>query len=373
MMKSCGALLLISLFALPLLAQSEDFTHSILLEPTTWTVIEQKNAAQAAPIASMTKMMTTLIALEMIRDGKLKWDEPVSVSARASLMGGSQVYLRHREVMPVREMVAAVSIHSANDAALALAEHIAGDEAKFVQMMNQRARELELRETRFYSPHGLPGEGEKPDDVSSPHDLARLAWTLMQFEEAMQMAVVRTQPFRNGQFILYNPNALLATYEHATGLKTGTHNRAGSCVTATAEKDGMTLIAVYLGATQRRQLFQTVRSAFENAFDTYRVLQPVRKGAGLSDALPVAGGRIPAINAVTAASAHVLIKKDEEASISTQVQASNPPAPIEKGERVGWIMVKKNGRDIGRVPLVAVADVPKESWLQVFWDHVWPW
>lgn len=347
--------------------------HFILVEPSTGTVLAQSRAAEAAPIASMTKMMTALIALERIQDGELSWDDRVSTSAKASRMGGSQVYLRHREVFTVRELMAAVIIHSANDAAMALAEHIAGDEEKFVRMMNAKAKELGLSDTRFHSPHGLPEEAGKPDDVSSPRDMAKLGWILMQYPQARQLMTVQTMPFRDGKFGLYNPNALLARYSAAIGIKTGTHNRAGSCITAAASKGDMTLIATVMGAQQRQQLFRDVEQMFEEAFAKYEVVEPVKRGQVAPRELPVRGGRVPTVRAVAAADARVVVEKDQPDSVATHLQLTNPPAPIEKGERVGWIIVQKQGRPIGRVPLVATTDVPGESVLQRFWDHVWPW
>lgn len=345
----------------------------ILVEPTTWTVLAQNEPAQTAPIASMTKMMTALIIVDHLRQGKLNWEDPVATSAKASRMGGSQVYLRHREVFSVREMMAALVIHSANDAAMALAEHVAGDEAQFVPMMNVRARELGLADTQFYSPHGLPEEGGLPDDVSSPRDMAKLGWTILQIPEMRQLITVKTRPFRDGKFTLYNPNDLLNRYPAAIGIKTGTHDRAGSCVTAAAEKNGMTLIAVVMGAQQRSQLFRDVEQLFENAFEKYEIVEPVKRGQSLPDELPVRGGRVPTVRGVAAADARVIVEKDQPDVIATQLQLTNPPAPVRQGERVGWIIVQKEGRAIGRVPVVATVAVPEQSLLQRFWDHVWPW
>ncbi|MGH9456716.1 MAG: D-alanyl-D-alanine carboxypeptidase family protein [Thermoanaerobaculia bacterium] len=364
------ALLLASLAAAQPLA---DYDRAILVEPTTGTVLFAKNVDKPAPIASMTKMMTALVVLDLIEAGKLDWNDPVSASAYASRMGGSQVYLRHREVFPVRSILAAVLVQSANDAAQALAEHVGGgSDEPFVRMMNAKARALGLRETRFTSPHGLP-DGERPDDVSSPRDLWRLGWELMKHPEARKLVSTEKMPFRNGEFILWNPNNLLERYEPAIGIKTGTHDRAGSCVTAAAKKGDMTLIAVVMGAGQRNAMFAEVERMFEEAFAEYEVIEPVRKGTPAARALPVAGGRVPTVAAVAGADARIVVAKDETTLISTAIQTARPPAPVEKGERVGWIVVSKQGTPIGRVPLVATAAVPARTWLQTFWDHVWPW
>lgn len=350
---------------------AEDYTNAIVVEPTTWTVLYEKNPDQPAPTASMTKMMTALVVLDLIRNGKAKWSDPVTTSANASRMGGSQVYLRDGEVYPVATMFTAMFVHSANDAAMALAEHFGGEE-RFVRLMNEEAQRLELKNTRYYSPHGLPGEHGEPDDASSPRDLARLGWELMKHPDVQRLAKIQTMPFRQGKFLMYNPNNLLERYQWATGIKTGTHDRAGSCITASAEKNGMQLIAVYMGAKNRNGLFQTVEEAFEEYFGEFEIAQPVRRGTPAPAPLPVAGGRTATVNAVAGDDLRVLIRSDEKAKVGTQVQATNPPAPVTKGDRVGWLVVTRNGQPAGRVPLIATTDVPTQNVFQKVWNAVWP-
>lgn len=351
--------------------QAEDYTNAIVIEPSTGTVLYEKNPDQPTPIASMTKMMTALVVLDQVRTGKAKWSDPVTTSANASRMGGSQVYLRHREIFPLQTMFTAMFVHSANDAAMALAEHF-GSEQRFVGLMNEKAQELGLENTKFYTPHGLPGEPGQQDDVSSPRDLARLGAELMKHPDVQRLSKVQTMPFRGGVFTMYNPNNLLERYSYATGIKTGTHDRAGSCITASATKNGMDLIAVYMGAKSRRQLFQTVQGALEDAFAEYEIAEPVKRGTPAPEPLPVEGGRVPNVTAVAGGDLRVLIRSDEKATIATQIQATNPPAPIKKGDRVGWLVVTRDGRPTGRVPLVATAEVPTRNWAQKLWNAVWP-
>ena len=356
------------------LPEAQVYSQAILIEPSTGTVLYEKNPDTPGPIASMTKMMTMLVVLDQIEKGKLTWETPVTASAKASVMGGSQVYLRHNEVFPVRDLAAAVMVHSANDAAMALAQHIGGgDEQKFVAMMNQKAKELGLSKTRFYSPHGLPGEGGEPDDVSSPRDLAKMGWTLMQHAEMKRLAKIQEMPFRGGEFKLWSPNLLLDIYPNATGLKTGTHDRAGSCVTATAEKEGMELIAVLMGGTHRRTLFEQAHDIFESAFNQYEIVVPVKKGSAAPRLLPVSNGRAPEVAAVAAVDGRLVVKKAEKAAIGTALQVINPPAPVARGERVGWMLVTRDGRPVGRVALVATTAVGEATVLQRFWERVWPW
>ncbi|HEY0590698.1 MAG TPA: D-alanyl-D-alanine carboxypeptidase family protein [Thermoanaerobaculia bacterium] len=367
-----------ALFAAIALAQpaaapqpAEDYTNAIVIEPSTWTVLYEKNPDQPAPTASMTKMMTALVVLDLIRNGKAKWSDPVTTSAHASKMGGSQVYLRENEVYPVATMFTAMLVHSANDAAMALAEHFGG-ERRFVAMMNEKAEKLGLKNTKYHTPHGLPEEQGQPDDASSPRDLARLGWELMKHPDVRRLAKIQTMPFRQGKFLMYNPNNLLERYQWATGIKTGTHDRAGSCITASAEKNGMELIAVFMGAKNRNGLFQTVEEKFEEYFAEYEIAQPVKRGTVLPNPLPVAGGRTPTVPAMAGADLRVLVKSDEKATIGTQVQPTNPPAPVKKGDRVGWLVVTSSGRPAGRVPLLASADVPTQNVFQKVWAAIWP-
>jgi D-alanyl-D-alanine carboxypeptidase (penicillin-binding protein 5/6) len=268
-------------------------------------------------------------------------------------------------------MFTAMFVHSANDAAMALAEHFGG-ERRFVTMMNEKAQKLELKNTRYYTPHGLPEEKGQPDDASSPRDLARLGWELMKHPDVRRLAKVQTMPFRQGQFLMYNPNNLLERYQWATGIKTGTHDRAGSCITASAEKNGMELIAVFMGAKNRNGLFQNVEEKFEEYFADYEIAQPVKRGTVLPTPVPVAGGRTPNVQAMAGDDLKVLVKTDDKAKVATQVQATNPPAPVKKGDRVGWLVVTANGRPAGRIPLLASADVATQNVFQKVWNAVWP-
>jgi D-alanyl-D-alanine carboxypeptidase (penicillin-binding protein 5/6) len=370
--------LAIALFAAAVTAQTpppappaEDYTNAIVIEPTTGTVLYEKNPDQPAPTASMTKMMTALVVLDLIRNGKAKWSDPVTTSANASRMGGSQVYLREGEVYPVATMLTAMFVHSSNDAAMALAEHFGGED-RFVRLMNEKAQELGLKNTKYYTPHGLPGEAGEPDDVSSPRDLARLGMELMKHPDIRRLAKIQTMPFRQGKFLMYNPNNLLERYQWATGIKTGTHDRAGSCITASAEKNGMELIAVFMGAKNRNGLFQRVEEAFEEYFGEYEIAQPVKKGTVVPQPLAVANGRVPTVRAYAGSDLRALVKSDEAAKIATQVQAINPPAPLKKGDRVGWLIVTRNGQQTGRVPLLAAEAVPARTWAQKVWNAVWP-
>jgi len=262
------------LMATPLLAQEEGpasakgkavdktgkgYTAAFVIDPATKKVYFEENADMVLPTASMAKMMTCLIAVERVSHGLLKLDKPVTISARASKMGGSQIYAKAGQTFPMQTLLAAAMIQSANDAATAIAEDIAGSNEAFADMMNERAKQLGLTKSTFYDPHGLPN-AKDPEHVDkmSARDLATLGIELMKYPLMRQYAKAATFPFENGTFTagLTNPNHLVNPAKRdympaATGIKTGYSAPAGFCVTASAEKGGRQVVAVVMGATKR--------------------------------------------------------------------------------------------------------------------------
>jgi D-alanyl-D-alanine carboxypeptidase (penicillin-binding protein 5/6) len=232
------------------------YTAAYVVDPTTKRVLFEENADLMLPTASMAKMMTCLIAIEQVTQGKLPVDKPVTISARASKMGGSQIYAKEGQTFPLKTLLAATMVESANDAATAIAEAIAGSNEAFADMMNARAKQLGLTHTLFYDPHGLP-DAKNPDhiDKMSARDLATLGMELTKHPLMQQFARTATMPFENGTFTagLTNPNHLIVRgkrdyYPAATGIKTGYSGPAGFCVTASAAKNGKQRVAVVMGA-----------------------------------------------------------------------------------------------------------------------------
>ena len=235
------------------------YTAAFVIDPATRKVYFEENADMVLPIASMAKMMTCLIAMERISHGLLELDKPVTISARASKMGGSQIYAKAGQTFPMQTLLAAAMIQSANDAATAIAEDIAGSDESFAEMMNARAKQLGLTSATFSDPHGLPNakDPERVDKMSA-RDLAMLGIELMKYPLMRQYAKTATFPFENGTFTagLTNPNHLVNPAKRdympsATGIKTGYSAPAGFCITASAEKGGRPLVAVVMGATKR--------------------------------------------------------------------------------------------------------------------------
>ena len=226
-----------------------DCRGAILMEAATGQVLYEQNADEAMPPASVTKIMTLLLVMEAIEAGSLKWDDSVTASTRASSMGGSQIFLKEGEQMPVRDLVKSVVIASANDAALALAEAVSGSEEAFVRNMNQRAAELGMKNTVFENTNGLDDTAK--NHVTSARDIAIMSRELIRHKEILTFSSTWMDTVRNGAFGLTNTNRLVRFYRGCNGLKTGSTAKAGFCVSATAERDGMTLICVIMGAANR--------------------------------------------------------------------------------------------------------------------------
>lgn len=364
-MKRCLILVLMLLTVSAALAQdkSDPYTAAILMEPSTKAILFEKNAHQPLPVASMTKMMTLLIAMEKIRDGELALDTAVTVSARASKMGGSQVYLKQGAQFSVRDLLAATMIHSANDAATALAEQIGGSNESFAQLMNQRAAELGMKDSKFYTPHGLPGFGE-PEDVMSAYDAARVGVELMKFPLMAEFAAMQDMPFKSGTFEkMYNPNHLLKIYPGATGIKTGFHVKAGFCVTGSARRNNMDLVVVVMGTppNRKRENFTAAADLLTQGFNNYKMVEVLKKGQQLDKPATVKKGQSKTVPVEAASAVHVFVKRGEEKGIETSF-TGEAAAPIRKGQPVGSIVVKSAGKTIGKVPAVASTDVAAQPW-----------
>jgi D-alanyl-D-alanine carboxypeptidase (penicillin-binding protein 5/6) len=357
--------------AAPLAAQApKAYTAAIVIEPTTGRVLFEDNAHAPLPTASMAKMMTLLITLEKIRDGELKLDSPVTISAKASKMGGSQIYAKQGQVFPVQTLLATTMIQSANDAAQALAEKVGGSTEAFADLMNQRAQSLGLKESTFYDPHGLPNPETGKDDVMSAHDLAVLGIELMKYPLMRQYAAMQTMPFSNGTFTsgLTNPNHLLRFYDGADGIKTGYTVPAGFCVTASAHRGNMQLVCVVMGSKQAKGpegSFEQAARLMTTAFNTYKMVDAVKKGQTVGQ-VTVTNGTVASVPAVAGADAKALVKRGEEKSVQVAFSGS-ANAPVRAGQPVGTIVVKQGGQVIAKVPALAGAASEQQPWWKKFW------
>ncbi|MDP9194598.1 MAG: D-alanyl-D-alanine carboxypeptidase [Acidobacteriota bacterium] len=387
-----AALTILGTAATPLLAQSEEgpgqaqgaavdttgkgYTAAYVMETSTKQVLFAENEHRALPTASMAKMMTLLITMEEIKAGNLKHDTPVTISARASKMGGSQIYLRAASVWPVKNLIIATMVQSANDAAQALAEQIGGSSESFADMMNARAQELGLTHSQFYDPHGLPNPSD-PSRVNTmcPHDLAILGLEMMKYPFLVDLAKVAEMPFRNGTLEkIYNPNHLInprkANYmQDATGIKTGYSGPAGFCVTASARRNNLDIVAVVMGAKTgggSNGSFAIASRLMNQAFIQNRMVVPAKKGAIVGQA-PVTGGRAATVPVTPANDATALVKRGQEKGVTVAYQGTGAAAPVKKGQVVGTIVVQQNGKVLAKIPALAAEEVAKQQWWKSFW------
>ncbi|HJW93643.1 MAG TPA: D-alanyl-D-alanine carboxypeptidase family protein [Thermoanaerobaculia bacterium] len=391
-MKKFASLLIAFAIAVPLLAQEEGggtakgaqvdttgkgYTAAFVIEPSTKRVLYAENADVPLPTASMAKMMTLLIAMEEIQNGRLKLTDPVVTSARASKMGGSQIYAKEGQSFPVQTLLAATMVQSANDAAEMLAEKISGSPEAFADMMNDRARALGMTHSNFVDPHGLPNAKDpKHIDVASARDLAILGMELMKYPLMREYAKTFSMPFSNGTFTagLTNPNHLINPHKvdyfaDATGLKTGYSGPAGYCVTASARRGDMELVSVVMGARAPHgplSSFGISSRLMSEAFAQYRRVPVVKKGQGVGQAT-VADGRTKVVPAVAGGDAFALVKRGEEKSVKTAFAPGVVTAPVRAGQQVGAIIVSQNGSIISRIPAIASASVDKQPWWRKFW------
>lgn len=341
-----------------------DFVSAILMDAATGLVLAAKDPDVVRQPASMVKMLTELIVLERVAVGDLGMKDVVTVSARASRMGGSQVYLAHGEEFTVEELLRALAIHSANDAAVALAEHTAGSVEAFVDLMNDRARRLGMSQSEFHTVHGLPpGRGQSPD-LTTARDMATMARALLEHPEALVWSSQATAPFRGGEFLMYNPNKLVGKYRGLDGLKTGFHSQAGYCVTATAVQQDVRLISVVMGcSTDRARATETTRllSFGFNQFEPVTLVS--EKGAPVADPLKVDGGKAADVALVYGAPLVVNVPRDLKGQVQLRHEVpSSVAAPVALGDKLGEAVAVLNDHVMGRVDLLAAEPVEAGNW-----------
>jgi len=344
------------------------YRAAMLMDAASGTVLFEQDAHRKSPPASMTKMMLILLVAERVRDGSLHWDDPVPTSAWASRIGGSQVYLKQGEVFPLGEMMEAVVIHSANDAAVAVAEAVAGSSDAFVDLMNERANALGMHDTTYHSVHGLPpGKGQQPD-ISSANDLAILARELVKFPDVLKWSSTKEAPFRGGKMTLTNTNRLVRETNWVDGLKTGYYREAGFNVTATAKRGDLRLIAVVMGAEQKQECFGEAAKLLNKGFADYQALVAVKQGDTVANDVPVKDGKPHFVRVVAGGNVSVLAKRGDKRSFALELSlAGDVNAPIKANDRVGEVVVKEGDLVVGRVP--ALAAEPSER-LTSLWDRM---
>ncbi|MFO7294483.1 MAG: D-alanyl-D-alanine carboxypeptidase family protein [Clostridia bacterium] len=323
---------------------------ALLMDYETGTVLYEKNAHQKLPVASITKIMTLLLAMEAIEEGRLKLDDPVHVSPYAASMGGSTVFLEAGETFPVSTILESIIVASANDGSVALAEKIYGSHELFVQKMNERAQQLGMKNTNFVNCTGLPAENH----YTTAYDVALMSRELLKHPLFFKWSTIWLDYMRDGKTMLVNTNRLIRFYEGCDGIKTGYTQEAGHCISATAKRGNLRLIAVILGAPTSQIRFNEARKLLDYGFANYESIMVVRKGQIVQNEIPVTGGKTSRIMGVAADNLSLLLTKGDSKEFAKEVQISAPlKAPIREGQKIGVLTVKKDGKEVGKVDILA--------------------
>ncbi len=345
---------------------AENAKSAILIERDTGTILYDKNSAEKLPPASMTKIMTLILIMEAIDNGSLTLDEKVRTSEYAASMGGSQIFLEEGEEMTVEQLLKGIAIASGNDASVAMAERISGSEDAFVKAMNQKLKDLGLKNTNFVNPTGLPAKNH----YTTAYDMAIMAKELLKYELITKYTSLYEDYLREDtdkKFWLVNTNRLVKFYPGVDGLKTGFTREAMYCLTATAKKDNMRIVAVVMGAPTPKERNGQITKMLDYAFSHYKT-HPLLDRSAVVGKVKVSKGKMKYVDVVTSESLSVLTKKGETIEDVTQEVVLNNPvnAPVKKGDEVGKILLKKNNSTIVESPIIAAEDVEMANWWQLF-------
>jgi len=336
-----------------------------LMDIETGTVLYEENSHAPLPPASVTKVMTMLLVMEAIDAGQIALTDMVAASETAAAKGGSQIYLKAGEQLSVEEMLKSVAVSSANDCACALAEHIAGSESAFVDRMNARAQELGMKDTKFVNCSGLDDDDSAKEHLTSAYDIALMSRELLKnHPDITKYTTIWMDSVRDGTFGLSNTNKLVRFYSGATGLKTGFTSGAGYCLSASATRDGLGLIAVVMGAETSQDRFNACRSMLDHGFASYALIQPTPEEV-LS--VPVKLGKAEVVTATPAEDTALLIDKAQRNTVNIKTELlEEVTAPVSKGQRLGTMTVSAGEQVLREIPLVAETEVPRLTFWELF-------
>ena len=338
---------------------------AVLMDVATGTVLYEKNAHEPLPPASVTKVMTMLLIMEAIDSGKISWDDTVTASETAAAKGGSQIYLKVGETMSVSDMVKSIAVSSANDCACAMAEHLAGSESAFADMMNARAKELGMNDTNFVNCTGLDDGPEAANHRTSAYDIAIMSRELLKnHPDIKKYTTIWMDTVRGGIFGLSNTNKMIRFYSGATGLKTGFTSGAGYCLSASAQREGMELIAVVMGSETSANRFNACKSMLDYGFANFAL---VTADTEQKLEVPVKLGKAAYVTAEPGEEPQLLIDKAQKSSVTTQVTLEEGvTAPVSRGQRLGTLTVKAGEQILAQVPLVAKEAVERLTFGDLF-------
>ena len=348
---------------------AEKAKSAILIEPTTGEIIFEKNSHETLHPASMTKMMSMLLVVEAIENKSLSWDEKIRVSENASSMGGSQILIETGEEMSVRDLIKGVAIASGNDAVVALAERVAGTKDAFVTMMNKRAKELNLKDTNFKNPHGL----DDANHYSSAHDMAMIAKELTKHEIVFEYTSIYEDYLRKDtdrEIWLVNTNKLVRFYEGADGMKTGYTKEAGYCLTATAKRNGMRMIAVVMGEEDSKIRNSEASAMLDYAFAQYQLDTILTKNTTIQK-IKIDKAKQKQFTIIPKEDITFLYKKSEKKKkIDYTLELQKVKAPLKKGDKIGNIIIKENGKDIRKIDAIIKENVEKANIIELYLKHI---
>ena len=366
-MKRLGCLLAVGLLLFGLLPVTAgaveldvDGKSACLMDVETGTVLYEKNSHEPLAPASVTKVMTMLLIMEAIDSGKIGWNDMVTASEAAAAKGGSQIYLKVGENMTVTDMLKSIAVSSANDCACAMAEHIAGSEAAFVDLMNQKAQELGMADTHFVNCTGLDDGPDAASHRTSAYDIALMSRELMKFHpDITKFTTIWMDTVRDGAFGLSNTNKLVRFYSGCTGLKTGFTSGAGYCLSATAKRDGMELIAVVMGCETSNQRTAACKAMLDYGFANFAAVTPAMEAR----TVPVELGTVSSVGVVLGENGGLLVDKAQKSSVTTEVTLEETvTAPVSKGQRLGTMTIRVGEQVLRQIPLVAAEAVPRLTW-----------
>ena len=338
---------------------------AVLMDVTTGTVLYENNSHEPLAPASVTKVMTMLLIMEAVDSGKTALTDTVTASENAAAKGGSQIYLKAGETMTVSDMLKSIAVSSANDCACAMAEHIAGSEAAFVDAMNQRARELGMRDTHFVNCTGLDDDDAAKQHRTSAHDIALMSRELLRNHPLIKKyTTIWMDTVRNGAFGLSNTNKLIRFYPGATGLKTGFTSGAGYCLSASAQREGMELIAVVMGAKTSKERNAACKELLDYGFANFAVICPE-----LSEVpgVPVKLGKQETVSAALGEATGLLIDKSQKSAVTTEIaMEERVTAPVTRGQQIGTLSIKSGEQTLRQIPLIAAEGVERLTTGELF-------
>ncbi len=338
-----------------------DAASAVLIEPETLTVLYENNRDERLSPASITKIMSLLLVMEAIDEGKLTLETEITASEHACSMGGSQIWLEPGEKMTVDELLKAAVIASANDATVALAEAVAGSEDAFVELMNKRAEELSMTGTHFVNCTGLDAEGH----LTTAYDVALMSCELIKHKLITNYSTVWMETLRDGESQLVNTNKLVRFYDGCIGLKTGTTSKAGHCLSAAASRDGMTLIAVVMKGADSNARFSGARAMLDFGFANYSYLK-IGSELEKNTYVKLSGGVKDSLLVEATEQLHLLGKKGKNEVTRRVLLNENLKAPIKQGDTVGKIIVSQDGEEVGIIKITAAESVKKRNIFTVY-------